>query len=952
MDEQVGRAVALLTRPENQRRFFEGLLNENWLGPLLSRGFFAKDLIPSRENVEGGKYFRFRPWPQSTYLVNIAPKAPKEVADVIVDLAGTDNVWVHQDFVSAALRMPPQEAKRIAAVVRPWLRSGIPTLVADKAATLTEMLAQHEPRAAFELANEFLDVWLPRVERTTDPETGISFPIHLEARSYVEAWRYNRFLTTEFRVLVNGYPREAVELLTKRLRALLELEERCSDKQRDDRSWIWYEDLEADSFLETTSRNALVAALRDAAKVVATKGASTQEAVLDDLSSQPCTVFLRIYLYLLTCCPVQQLSRVENSLRNSNLYRGTAFGPDLRRLLRVAYPHVSQETQAEFWRIIKRDPDLSNYRAWYKQRTGSEPDDDTCAAVAAQWRLPYVYAVRDFLPAESQPELAAAMKEQGWDESTGERPGPRAAAVGPRSPLTVDEIRQLGPVGLQKFLSEWDPEPPSFFNRASSPEGLGRTLATVVSEQPEAFAVGAEILHFENEPTYLRALVDGFAEALRRGSTVDWFNILRLCRWAADQPRDKSFEAGECFLRDPHWGWTRRSIVFLLERGFAANPPIPEDLSSAVWELLAILTNDPDPAPTDQWEYTEGQTDPTTHAMNTVRGAALIAVVKYLEWRAETIRAKGARPTLSGIPEVLPLLETKLDPKQERSLSVRSVLGQALPMLAYLDEAWVRNHMEALFNPGEEHKVLGQVVWESYLVHSGLRADLLTLFEPIYRTAIEQPPAKPLYTMRTPQQAVAEHVMVAFWWGLSDLASPDSLVSWFFRLSGDVWRAHAVSFLERSMRGQPTPAGEVRQRLQNLWQARLDAAEHSNATDQQKELAEFAPWGAIEWFETPWRLEMLRRTLRLTGGRADLAHLIADHLIAVSRDFPQLALQCLEAALATEDEGTQYHWRVSAAKILQNGFRSNDLAVRELATQIGNYLGERGFHEGTRPNLG
>lgn len=115
---------------------------------------------------------------------------------------------------------------------------------------------------------------------------------------------------------------------------------------------------------------------------------------------------------------------------------------------------------------------------------------------------------------------------------------------------------------------------------------------------------------------------------------------------------------------------------------------------------------------------------------------------------------------------------------------------------------------------------------------------------------------------------------------------------------------------------------------------------------------EFTPWAAIEWFDTEWRLEMLRRTLRLTRGRGDLLHLVAQHLATVSQAFPLQVLRCLQAGLDAEDEAALYHWRIVAPKVLGNAFGSADPAVRELARSIGNSLAERGFHEGTRPSAG
>jgi hypothetical protein len=192
--------------------------------------------------------------------------------------------------------------------------------------------------------------------------------------------------------------------------------------------------------------------------------------------------------------------------------------------------------------------------------------------------------------------------------------------------------------------------------------------------------------------------------------------------------------------------------------------------------------------------------------------------------------------------------------------------------------------------------------------------------------------------------------MVALWWGFSDLEE-GSLLSLFFANAPDVIRGHAILFLERSIRDERALAPEIAERLRHLWEIRVAAAGRASATRQTEELQSYGPWAASEWFDLDWRLEMLKRTLSLTHGKAKLSHLMCEALVKASDSNPYRALECLFLLVKGDDEGILSDSRTIAPTILQNGFRSSDPATRDLAQEVGNFLAERGFHQGTRPPL-
>jgi hypothetical protein len=91
---------------------------------------------------------------------------------------------------------------------------------------------------------------------------------------------------------------------------------------------------------------------------------------------------------------------------------------------------------------------------------------------------------------------------------------------------------------------------------------LGRTLATVVTSAPERFAASARRF-IGLDPTYVRALLQGFHDAAKQKRTFAWPQIMELCHWIIEQPRAHPGREPKGIDADPDWGWTRKAIADL-----------------------------------------------------------------------------------------------------------------------------------------------------------------------------------------------------------------------------------------------------------------------------------------------------------------------------------------------------------------------------------------------------
>ena len=129
-NEQVDRAIALLSRNANYEHFFEQLRSPTWIEPLLARGFFQNPLEPI---LEGG-YARVPVWVESRYLARVAPEAPDIVLRVLLALPATQNTRVHEDVVDAALALPPAIAVRLVPKLTSFVDAPFHSLVPDKLA--------------------------------------------------------------------------------------------------------------------------------------------------------------------------------------------------------------------------------------------------------------------------------------------------------------------------------------------------------------------------------------------------------------------------------------------------------------------------------------------------------------------------------------------------------------------------------------------------------------------------------------------------------------------------------------------------------------------------------------------------------------------------------------------------------------------------------------------------
>jgi hypothetical protein len=924
--ELVTRAIAGMPHSEQQRYFFDRLENPEWIEPLRKAKFFDQLPTPVKEEKSTGYYL----WPASRYLSRMARYKPDLVAEIMFRFPATDNPFVIQDILDAAASMPPDSAAKLAdAVARTPLSGRLVGM--ERTGEIASNLAQGgQMEAALKVLRSILEV-VPDPRPIKIGPSGHEY--RHEARTRIREFDYSNILRIYSATLTSSLGSRYLELLSKKLVVALS-QERASDRKArrpvEDYSYIWRPHLEYGA-VHQEAKQLLISGVLQSAEFMASNGAWADAALV--LQRPSSAIFERIQLYLLAKYPDLDLELAAQKLTNADLFHYFGLRQEFNQLARVVFPLLSREQQERFFALI--DAGFNTTRMVERGLTTEQIEQ-----MLRQWKLERFEPVRDHLPPERQQELLELEGEFGKArkyENSVVRGG--AVAPGGESPVSSEKLESMTIDELLELLKSWAPDSHTPFGPTE--QGLGRELASIIRDHPERY--WERLDDFKTlQPTYVRAMLQGFREAVRNNITLAWQPLLDLAEWICEQPSEKVTEVdeGQWHPPDSDWHPSRFAIIEILEDGLKKDL-LPFAERTKIWKIIEILAEDESNC-LDYRESSSLEKDVWSYSLNTLRPRAVRVAFNYIEWLHTHLKAEGS--SVQAAPEIAQFLDRHLDVDAERCLAVRLIYGEKLPFLKMVDPTWVPNAITRIFPDDPALQPLRDVAWSAYLAANPAYTDLFFLLEPLYRNAIrvedEARQQGTSHLMDRPSSLLGQHLIQMYWWDKVDL-SEGSVLSDFLNNTTSTALRSTVTYVGRSLaEAQDAVAEDAIARLQLLWDYILAS---ENAQNSSEVFANFGWWFNTRYFDDAWALDRLRASLRLANGKFEPVLDALSRLARLAATCPEIVLECTQMIVLAANDYVEL-WTNDIRTILETVLHSGDASLSAAALNLINELGTRGQH--------
>ena len=912
-----------------QRYFFEQLKDKAplWLELLYKNDYFRNPPEPEYDAEKQLTYYTL--WPASRYLVHIASKKivkPDIILQVITDIPKTKNTRIHVDIVDCVLHLPPElSLKAIKKNVEEWLALPFNHFLPEKLASLIKHLAQ-----GYKIDDA---LWLTKVLFAVMPDSRHSklvkgkFRLPPEPKVRFDSWHYSDELNKLIPNLVNYCGIKTLICLCDLLdRAIAISVRNRRSKDAEDYSYVWCSAIGNSDKHEREIKKILLLAIGKAAKQLVQSDNTKITEVISILEKRRWHSFRRISLYILKEFPEISFNLIEEWVTKKELFDAVWARNEYWGLVGSIFNKLSQDKQQLLLGWIKngpkvkiKEPDYEELKKiWQRDRLGW-----ISSHLQGEWKKKYEELVKIFGP-PSSPEIFSIRTE--WR--------------GPTSPKSKEDLKIMSAQEMVSFLKNWRP-PESTWN--DSAEGLGRILSTVVADEPQKFT--SCLSDFQGlDPTYIRSLLDGFQQAVKEKRSFAWKPVIDLCNWVVKQPRQIP---GRKVVKhhlscDPDWGWTRKQIARLLEEGLTyGHCSIDIILRKEIWSILEILVEDPDPDNSDR------SMEPATQSINTVRGEAMHATIRYALWIRRSFEEKKDIVRLdrgfNEMPEVKQVLERHLDLNVEKSLAIRSVYGQWLPWLILLDTSWVSFNLHKIFPRERSQKEFRDATWETYICFCNPYDNVFNVIKQEYILAIDKIDGSEKNSKS--EEALTEHLMSFAYRGKINIDNPNDLLSLFWAKAPLSLKQYGIEFLGRTLynsKGVIPP--RIKERFIKIWDKRINIIKlERKKTDAVLELNGFGWWFISEKFDETWDLNQLISALEL-GAEIDPNHLVIERLSRLVAAHPLLVAKALILII----ESSKDEWFIHGAKneisnIISVVYSNSDQAIKKAGSDLINRLVAKGY---------
>lgn len=250
--------------------------------------------------------------------------------------------------------------------------------------------------------------------------------------------------------------------------------------------------------------------------------------------------------------------------------------PETMRLLRAIWPTMGAEARLDLLSRLGDPPSAEQVEGWREE-------DELRRRLLRQWR--WLVGVSEDLP---EPWMTAR---QHLSSTFGlGDPEARRYRVsvrwGSTSPLSAEEISELGPGRFADWAVTWEPLPSGW--ETPTPSGLASELSKAVRSSPDEWSGALPgIAERLRHPTYIRGILDGLREALNaKGAVLAWDSLVPTFELVVSEPWPVTRLAEDDFDADPDWAECNRVVTRLIQEAVDRDTPLDDATLDRLWSVL------------------------------------------------------------------------------------------------------------------------------------------------------------------------------------------------------------------------------------------------------------------------------------------------------------------------------------------------------------------------------
>ncbi len=640
-----------------------------------------------------------------------------------------------------------------------------------------------------------------------------------------------------------------------------------------DLSTMWRSDIRAVQLgHEYDPKSILVDGILSAANTYAEAGGEMDQ-VLSALRPLQKSIFRRLELHLVAAYGSSEHKR--QWVMRPDLFGLASARTEYRSLLEIACGDLTGDELTTIGTWIDSG-DQDRFGETFARSMDREPSPEDSRRHRNMWRLGWLTSIRTCLTDSQRTELAeleALLPAPAEIESQR-----RLLGLGRQEPVDLSEMASLSGIGLLAYAAS------AAATGKPSADVVSRELIRIASSNPDSFQEPTARNLDGLDPTFAHAIALGLRQATQQGRAAPWSFTLDLTRYVLSSPAIGT-RVGDIFDYEADWTSATVEIGSLLAASISGDL-VPADAADEVWDVLIELAGNANPTPEYEKQYGPPNMGPLTLALNTVRPAALTAVIEFAKWRQRLASS------MTMEPRVAKLLAEHLG--SDPSIGVRAVYGERFVTLLRLDRDWVTANLAVIFGDDMPNSDLGRVAWEAFLFSTQPHPELFAFLERYYAQAVAHWGGDDSDESSSSSR-LAYHIAAYYVWGVVGLDGA-SLVSTLVENAPPHARAHFVSTFGEWLRANSTLPDDVKDRLVGFWEWFAARAVGDRAGD----LAEFGWWFGPDVLDPEWCLEQLVAVLR-RHPRIKNEVQVAERLQRLAPTYPELVLDALEM-MAFQDE--------------------------------------------------